>query len=283
MKAALLSLSLFTLCTAQGLAQAAPKEGQPVDGNRIERSQTKQRALFGDVPSTSTTQPELMQILRNFTYGDIYTIGNLDDKTRELVTLVVLTTNQTLPQIKAHTHAALNVGVSPIEMREALYQVAAFIGFPKVINGLEVVDEVLASRGIALPLEPKATVADHQRLEKGRAIQYPIYGDRMRENLKDLPGSFPEDVPRLLTEWIFGDFYTRDGLDIKTRELMIFCALATLGGTERQMASHAVGNLKVGNSKETMVSAMIQALPHVGFPRVLNALIAIKEAKVDAN
>lgn len=61
----------------------------------------------------------------NFTYGDIYTIGNLDDKTRELVTLVVLTTNQTLPQIKAHTHAALNVGVSPIEMREALYHVAA--------------------------------------------------------------------------------------------------------------------------------------------------------------
>ena len=137
MKAALLSLSLFAVCTTQGLAQATPQEGQPVDGSRIERSQAKQRALFGDVLSTSTTQPELMQILRNLTYGDIYAIGNLDDKTRELVTLVVLTTNQTLPQIKAHTHAALNVGVSPIEIREALYQVAAFIGFPKVINALE--------------------------------------------------------------------------------------------------------------------------------------------------
>ena len=91
----------------------------------IESNKVKQRALFGHVPSTSTTQPELMQIIRNFTYGEIYTIGNLDDKTRELVTLVVLTTNQTLPQIKAHTHAALNVGVSPIEMREALYHVAA--------------------------------------------------------------------------------------------------------------------------------------------------------------
>jgi 4-carboxymuconolactone decarboxylase len=200
MKAALLSLSLFTLCTAQGFAQAAPKEGQPVDGSRIERSQTKQRALFGDVLSTNTTQPELMQILRNLTYGDVYAIGNLDDKTRGLVTLVVLTTNQTLPQIKAHTHAALNLGVSPIEMREALYQAAAFIGFPKVINALEVVDEVLASRGIALPLEPSATVADHERLEKGRAIQQPIYGGRMRENLKDLPGNLPDDVSRLVTE-----------------------------------------------------------------------------------
>jgi 4-carboxymuconolactone decarboxylase len=49
------------------------------------------------------------------------------------------------------------------------------------------------------------------------------------------------------------------------------------------MASHAVGNLKVGNSKETLASAMVQALPYIGFPRVLNALYAIKEAKVDAN
>jgi 4-carboxymuconolactone decarboxylase len=282
LRAALLSLALFTSATAQGLAQATPQEGSSVGGSRTERSQAKQKALLGDVLSASTTQPELMQILRNLTYGDVYAIGNLDDRTRELVTLVVLTTNQTLPQIKAHTHAALNVGVPPIEIREALYQVGAFIGFPKVINALEVVDEVLASRGIALPLEPKATVADHERFEKGRAIQQPIYGGRMRENLRDLPGSLPDDVSRLVTE-SFGDFYTREGLDIRTRELMIFCALATLGGTDRQLASHAEGNLKVGNSIETMASAMVQALPHVGFPRVLNALYAIKDVKVGAN
>ena len=134
MKVALLSLSLLAACTTPGFAQATSEVGQPVDGSRIERSQAKQRALFGDVPST--TQPELMQVLRNLTYGDVYAIGNLDDKTRELVTLVVLTTNQNLPQIKAHTDAALNVGVSPIQIREALYQAAAFVGFPKVINAL---------------------------------------------------------------------------------------------------------------------------------------------------
>lgn len=151
MKAALLSLSLFTGCIAQALAQQSPREGQPVGGSRIERSQSRERAFFGDVASTNTTQPDLMQILRNLTYGDIYAIGNLDDKTRGLVTLVVLTTNGTLPQITAHTHAALNVGASPIEIREALYQVAPFVGFPKVTNALERVDGVLASRGIALP------------------------------------------------------------------------------------------------------------------------------------
>jgi 4-carboxymuconolactone decarboxylase len=281
-KAALLSLWMFTSFMVPGLAQPTPQEGPSVQTSRIERSEGKERALFGDALLASPTQPELTQILRNLTYGDIYAIGNLDDKTRALVTLVVLTTNQTLPQIKAHTHAALNIGVSPMEIREALYQVGAFIGFPKVINALEVVDEVLATRGIALPLESKTTVADHERFEKGRAIQQPIYGGRMRENLKDLPGSLPDDVSRLVTE-SFGDFYTRGGLDIRTRELMILCALATLGGTDRQLASHAEGNLKVGNSIETMASAMVQALPHVGFPRVLNALYAIKNIRFGAN
>ena len=70
-------------------------------------------------------------------------------------------------------------------------------------------------------------------------------------------GEFEDAIPRVLTESCFGDFYTRGGLDIKTRELMIFCALATLGGAGKRMGSHAVGNMKVGNDKETLFSALI--------------------------
>lgn len=103
----------------------------------------------------------------------------------------------------------------------------------------------------------------------------------MREAIKDLPGGLGTDIARMLTESCFGDFYTRQGLDLKTRKLMVFCALASLGGTERQMASHAVGNLKAGNSRETLISAMIQCYPYVGFPRVSNAIAIIKEAKIE--
>ena len=58
-------------------------------------------------------------------------------------------------------------------------------------------------------------------------------------------------------------------------------ALATLGGAERQMASHAVGNLKAGNTKETLVSAMLHCYPYIGFPRISNAIAIIKEVKVE--
>lgn len=249
------------------------------DTSRIERANKKYQALFGQQIMASKTDPELMNILQRFIFGEVFYIGNLDDKTRELITITTLTTNQTLPQLKVHTNAALNIGVTPIEIREVVYQMSPFIGFPKVLNALDTINKVFTSRSIKLPLKNEATVADRQRFEKGKELQYPLYGEGMKQNMKDLPGEFAEAIPRILTETCFGDFYTRGGLDIKTRELMIFCALVTLGGAERQMASHAAGNLKVGNDKETLIAAMVQLYPYIGFPRVSNAINVIKDAK----
>lgn len=249
------------------------------DTGRIARTQQKYQELFGANVVTDATDPELMTILQRLIFGEIFYVGNLDDRTRELATITALTTNQTLPQLKAHTQAALNIGISSIEIREVIYQCAPFIGFPKVLNALNVINEVFVSRNIPLPLENMGTVQEGERLEKGAEKQYPLYGENMKEYMKDLPGILGVEIPRLLTESCFGDFYTRNGLDIKTRELMVFCALATLGGTERQMASHAVGNMKVGNTKEMLISAMVHLYPYIGFPRISNAISVIKEAK----
>lgn len=127
-----------------------------------------------------------MNILQRFIFGEVFYIGNLGDTTRELISITALVTNQTLPQLKVHTNAALNIGVTPIEIREVVYQTALFIGFPKVPNALDTINSVFKSRGIQLPLENKATVQEHERFERGKEKQYPLYGDRMRENMKDL-------------------------------------------------------------------------------------------------
>ena len=75
-----------------------------------------------------------------------------------LVTLVVLTTNQTLEDMKTQTEAALRVGLSPAEIKEALYQCAPYIGFPKTESALRLVNDAFAEKGIALPVESQATV-----------------------------------------------------------------------------------------------------------------------------
>ena len=283
MKRILLIITLVPFWVLEAKAQVANAQMNKTAGDtsRIERAKKKYQELFGAQMVTNASDPELMNILQRFIFGEVFYIGNLDDKTRELITITALTTNQTLPQLKAHTNAALNIGVPPVEIREVVYQCAPFIGFPKVLNALDTINSVFISRGIKLPLQNEGTVKENERFEKGKEKQYPLYGDGMKKNMKDLPGEFAEVIPRMLTETCFGDFYTREGLDIKTRELMIFCALATLGGTERQMASHAVGNLKVGNNKETLISAMVQCYPYIGFPRISNAINVIKDAKIE--
>jgi 4-carboxymuconolactone decarboxylase len=82
-------------------------------------------------------------------------------------------------------------------------------------------------------------------------------------------------MPNFLTEMCFGNFYTRNGLELRQRELLAFCALVALGGADVQVRAHAAGNLKVGNSKETLIAAMIQCFPYVGFPRALDAIRAL--------
>ena len=87
--------------------------------------------MFGGEALTGKgSDPELMDILQKFIFGEVFETGSLDYKTREMITCVTLASMQTLPQLKSHAAAALNVGVSPIELREAIYQCAPFIGFP---------------------------------------------------------------------------------------------------------------------------------------------------------
>jgi 4-carboxymuconolactone decarboxylase len=56
------------------------------------------------------------------------------------------------------------------------------------------------------------------------------------------------------------------------RELLVLCLLAALGGTDAQLKSHALGNLKVGNDKTKQLTALVHCFPYIGFPRALNAI-----------
>ena len=158
--------------------------------NRIQTAEQKYEQLFASKRSADPTDPELMNILQNFIFGEIFYIGSLDDKTRELITVAALTTLQTLPQLKAHVNAALNVGNTPVEIRETIYQCAPFIGFPRTLNAVAVLNDVLREKGIKLPLENQATVTEESRFSAGKQIQQPFkYFSGIHQSL--LPRVFP--------------------------------------------------------------------------------------------
>jgi 4-carboxymuconolactone decarboxylase len=214
-----------------------PNEHETEVSERQAHAEATCERLFGPRDNSAPdSDPELMEILRRFIFGDVFDTGVLDDQTRELITVTVLACLQTLPQLKSHTAAALNVGVQPIEIREAIYQLAPFIGFPRTLNAVATVNDVFVAQGIQLPLPVQGRVSDADRYPKGLAEQAPLYGDEIKDNLADLPQPFNELVPRFLTEFCFGDFYTRGGLTVSQRELLLLCALATIGDTSAQLA-----------------------------------------------
>lgn len=204
--------------------------------------------------------------------------GDLSDADRELVTVTVLAVNQTLPQLKAHVGAALNVGCTPVEIREAIYQCAPFIGFPKTLNAIAAMNEAFTAAGIALPLPAQGTVEDADRYEAGLAIQEPLYGAEIADRYRDLPPEYAEAIPRFLTAFGFGDFATRTGLDGARRELLTVVMLAALGGAELQVKAHVLGAEKAGNSRDRILAALVHAMPYMGIPRMFNALNAAREA-----
>jgi 4-carboxymuconolactone decarboxylase len=233
--------------------------------------------LFGPGDrSAPDNDPELMEILRRFVFGDVFDTGVLDDRIRELITVTVLACLQTLPQLTSHTAAALNVGVQPVQIREAVYQLAPFIGFPRTLNAVATINEVFRDHGIELPLPAQGTVSDAERYSKGLAEQAPLYGDEIKDNLADLPEPFNEALPRFLTEFGFGDFYTREGLTLAERELLVLCALATIGDTSAQLGPHGRACLQVGNSKTVVIAALVHCFPYIGFPRAVAADRAVK-------
>ena len=256
---------------------ASEQQGRVISEREANAEATYAR-LFGTRDAAAPDDdPELGEILRRFIFGDVFDTGVLDDRTRELITVTVLACLQTLPQLKAHTAAALAVGVTPVEIREAVYQLAPFIGFPLTLNAVATINETFRERGVALPLPDQGTVAEADRYARGLAEQLPLYGNEIKDNLADLPAPFDEALPRFLTELCFGDFYTRTGLTLAQRELLVLCALATIGDTSAQLGPHVRACIHVGNSKTTVVAALVHCFPYIGFPRAVAAVRAVKD------
>lgn len=220
--------------------------------------------------------PDFFEIFNNFNNKEILEYVSITKRTRFIITLATLITNTSKEKYAIAVRDSLEV-MSPIEIKEVLYQAVAYVGLGKTFELFEVTNDVLAKNGVELPLESISTTTRENRHEKGLEIQEKYFG---AENIQAMIDNTPKGQERFndfLAGYCFGDFYTRDALDDQDRELITFCVLATLGGCENQLRGHVQGNFNVGNTKEILIDALTILLPYIGFPRTLNALAIINE------
>lgn len=169
------------------------------------------------------------------------------------------------------TAAALKAAVEPIAIKEAVYQTAPYVGIGRVKEALEGVNKALKEAGVRLPLASQTAV----NLAKGIEVQTAIFGDAITQMHKNTTEPMKPLMINDLSGYCFGDFYTRTGMSVKDRELVVFAAIAALGGCEAQLKAHADANLKEGATKQNLIDALQVAVPLNGFPRTLNAVTVV--------
>ena len=135
-----LAKSLTTLNMALASAAALAGAGTPPE-DRIRAADEKYAALFAAERTPSATDPEFMNILQHFIFGEVFRIGELDDATRELITVVSLTTLQALPQLKAHVVGNLRAGNGKETMLAAIVQAAPYVGLPAALSAVSVIKD----------------------------------------------------------------------------------------------------------------------------------------------
>jgi 4-carboxymuconolactone decarboxylase len=233
--------------------------------------------MFPDHRSTlQVTDPELVELFDNWAFDEAMRDAPLDPRTRLMVQLAAIIACQAVSEYRVMLGAALHVGVTPVEIKEIVYQAVPYVGMAKVFDFLHATNEVLESRGIALPLPGQSTTTPGDRLEKGLRVQWSILGDRIgqmyAQSQKD-----QLHIQKYLSGNCFGDYLTRKGVDLKTRELLTFSMLAALGGCEPQLAGHVAANLAAGNDRQVLINTITQLLPFIGYPRTLNAITVIND------
>ncbi|HEU4962733.1 MAG TPA: carboxymuconolactone decarboxylase family protein [Bacilli bacterium] len=114
-----------------------------------------------------------------------------------------------------------------------------------------------------------------ERFQRGWERLMEIDGESGEQVIHALADIAP-DLGDYVVEFVFGEVYRREGLDLKQRQLVTIAALAAQGGCEPQLKVHINAALHVGLSPNEIVEALIQVVPYAGFPRALNAVFVAK-------
>ncbi|MCP4112402.1 MAG: 4-carboxymuconolactone decarboxylase [Desulfobacteraceae bacterium] len=91
---------------------------------------------------------DLAKDLSLFITGQMYAREKIPHKTRQLVTIATLTALSRLDELKLHIQAGLNVGCTPEEIAEVIFQTFTYGGIPTVNSALKTLRTVLEERGM---------------------------------------------------------------------------------------------------------------------------------------
>lgn len=172
----------------------------------------------------------------------------LTERQKGLAACACLMAQGDLVRLEPAVRQALDQGVTINELKEAFSQLYAYTGFPRSLNALGVLSNVLENRSEnwqeGKPWTRPAEWDDaHKAYELGVKNQTQLSG-------RPFDYDFCPQDDYYLKSHLFGDIFAGDQLSTSDREIVTVAALSGLEGVAPQLAAHKAGAVNMGNSQE---------------------------------
>ena len=231
----------------------------------------QRESLFG---ADNKVPAGLTRLLDEAAYGGVWSRAGLSLPDRMLCTLGALSVFPRLRALRRHIGAALDLGLTPLSLREIFIQTGLYAGFSAAEETLALAEEICAARGLPLPPEPDGTVTLDELTRRGRERMESLHGERSKDGYAAPTNRVAGALYGLAIQYGYGVIWFRPGLTPRQRALLAVAAFTAMRLPE-QMRRFGHSALNVGATRPEVVEAVIQTAPFSGFPPALNGLVAL--------
>ncbi|HTC11537.1 MAG TPA: carboxymuconolactone decarboxylase family protein [Acetobacteraceae bacterium] len=231
----------------------------------------QREALFG---ADNPVPAGLTRLLDEAVYGGVWSRPGLPLPDRMLCTLGALSVFPRLRALRRHIGAALDLGLTPLTIREIFIQTGLYAGFSAAAETMALAEEICAARGLSLPPDPDGNVTLEELTRRGRERMESLHGERSKDGYAAPTNEVAGALYGLAIQYGYGVIWFRAGLTPRQRALLAVAAFTALRLPD-QLRRFGHSALNVGATRPEVVEAIIQTAPFSGFPPALNGLVAL--------
>ncbi len=228
-------------------------------------------------------EEEITQIQAQYGYGEVWGRPGLPLRTRSFITMGILMALNESDQMGIHINNALNIGITPEEVHEALLHAGVYGGLSAWHNGFNVARYVFVARGILKKGSPASPASagsaprimtqperDEARERGRRALGVGKIGTgKAAPAMTPMAGSsaavrasprlpVEEEISKIQAQYGYGEVWGRPGLPLRERSFITVGILAALRESD-QLHIHINNALNLGITPEEVHEALLQA------------------------
>lgn len=189
---------------------------------------------------------------------------SLNTKEQNIAIIASRTAAGDMPGLTDALNRGLDDGLTINEIKEELVQMYAYCGFPRSLNAISNFMNVVRDRegrGIhdTIGVAPTPLAPDANKEQIGRETREGLTGAPFNAEY----AKFVPTIDTFLKEHLFADIFARGVLSPQEREIATVSALATLQGTEGQLAGHIGIAKNIGMTDDQIAEILaIARTPH---------------------